>query len=141
GGGDVGDFRARGPHVRHHRLEHLRGDDDRHLGRVRLPDDLLLDVRHVLERDVDAQVAAGDHHRVDGAEDGRKVVEHLVAFELGDEGNVGALRVEEAAHFADVGGGAHERHGDEVHALLDPEPEVLDVLVGQAGRGQIDVRQ
>src|SRR5256712_13490696 len=49
--------------------------------------------------------------------------------------------MEAPAPLADVVGGAHERHGHEVHALLDAEPEIVHVLLGEAGRGQIRVRQ
>ena len=52
----------------------------------------------------------------------------LGPLELGDDRDVGALVVEELADLLDVGRGAHEGDGHVVHALLDPEAEVLAVL-------------
>ena len=55
-----------GPRVLDHRVEHLGGDDDR-LGV--LPAQLhgaLLHQRHLVQRQLDAEVAAGDHDAVEG---------------------------------------------------------------------------
>ena len=138
---DVRDLRARRADVRHHRLEHLGGDDHRHAGRARLPDDLLLDQRHVLQRHVHAQVPARDHHRVDRFEDAGKVGDRLVALELGDERDPRAERREIVTDLGDVGRRADERHGHEVDAVLDAEAKVLAVLVRQARRRERDARE
>ena len=128
--------------MRHHRLEHLGGDDHGDLGAARLADDLLLDVRHVLQRHVHAEVAAGDHDRVDDVQDTGQVGEDLVPLELGDQRHVvGALGPQEAPHFLDVAGRAHERDRDEVDALPEAEFQIFAVLVGQAGHRQRHVRQ
>ena len=69
GVGDVADLGPGRRRRRHHRLQHLRGRDHRHAELDALPHDRLLQVRHVLERAVDAEVAAGDHDRVGHGED------------------------------------------------------------------------
>src|SRR5205814_699794 len=66
GVGDVAGLGAGGAGVLDHRVEHLGGDDD---GFGVLPaelDGLLLDQRHLFERELDAEVAAGDHQAVEG---------------------------------------------------------------------------
>ena len=40
-----------------------------------MPHDVLLEVRHVLERAVDAEVATGHHHRIGGGCDLRQVAQ------------------------------------------------------------------
>ena len=48
-------------------------------------DDPLLQVRHVLQRAVDAEVAAGDHHRVGGLGDRGQLGERRAGLDLGDD--------------------------------------------------------
>ena len=91
-----------------HRFEHLGGHDDRHARRPRLANDLLLDVGDLLQRDVDPEIAAGHHHRVDLGQDGRQIGHHFPTFELGDDGDVGGQRGQEVAHLDDVRDRAHE---------------------------------
>ena len=56
-----------------HRVEHLRRDDHR-LAAARAPTrDFLLHARHALERHLEAEVAARDHHAVAVVEDGVEV--------------------------------------------------------------------
>ena len=64
GVGDVADLGAGGRRRRDHALHHLRGGDDRHAASTQWRMIALLQVRHVLQRALDAEVAAGDHHRV-----------------------------------------------------------------------------
>ena len=64
GVGDVVRFGARRPRVLDHRLEHLRRRDHGPAVAVREPDDPLLRERHLLERQLDAEIAARDHHGI-----------------------------------------------------------------------------
>jgi hypothetical protein len=127
--------------VRDHRLQHLRRDDHRDLRAARLADDLLLDVRHVLDRHVDAEVAAGDHDDVDLAQDAREIGEDLVALELGDDRQLGGLATQERPDLVDVVGRPHERDGDEVDPVAEAEAQVLAVFVRQARYRQRHARQ
>jgi hypothetical protein len=93
-------------------------------------DDLLLRERHALVRQLDAQVAARDHHGVGGAEDLVDVLERLVLLDLRDDeqapgASPAAARRRRAAHEA-------ERHVLEL--LLDREAHVGLVLLGDARR-------
>ena len=82
---DVGDLGARRARRGHHRLQHLRrGDRGPARADRRLHDALLLD-RHALERDLERQVAARDHHRVRAREDRLEVLERELGLDLRDQ--------------------------------------------------------
>ena len=61
---DIGDLSTRRARVALHGVEHLRSDDDRLASLIALADDLFLDQRNVLGRDLNAEVTAGDHDAV-----------------------------------------------------------------------------
>ena len=112
----VGGLGAGRAGVLDHRLEHLGGDDD---GLGAAPGDLagaLLDERHLLERHLDAEVAAGDHDAVEGADDLVEVLDRLRLLDLRDDGEPAALLVHDLVDPADVVGGAHEGQRDHVDA-------------------------
>ena len=66
-------------------------------------DGALLDQRHVLERQLDAEVAAGDHHAVERVDDLAEVVDRLRLLDLGDDGQPLALLVHDLVHVVEVG--------------------------------------
>ena len=138
GRGHIRYLGAGGPQVRDHGLEHLGRHDDGHLGQPRLPDDVALDDRHLLQRHLDAEVTAGDHDGVHEGQDTGEVGDHLGSLELGDDGDARPAIEEEFADLLNVGGRAHERHRDVVDAMGDPEAEILAVLVGETRHGQRD---
>ena len=72
-----------------HRLEHLRRRDRRPPVLERRQDDLLLDERNLLGADLDAQVAAGDHHGIGGLDDRTHLAERLGLLDLGDDARRG----------------------------------------------------
>ena len=91
--------------LRDHRLEHLRRGDHRTAELVAERDDALLRDRHLLERQLDAEVAARDHHRVGRAHDALDVLERGVLLDLRDDEHL--LR-NLRAQLGDVGGASHE---------------------------------
>jgi hypothetical protein len=95
----------------------------------------------VLERQLDAQVAAGDHDAVEGEHDGLEVVDRLGLLQLGDHRQPGALRVHDLVDEVDVGGAAHERERDHVDPQVEGELEVGHVLVRQRGHRHVHARQ
>jgi len=137
----VRDLGAGGPRRADHRVEHLGGDDDR-LGLLACHGDgALLDHRHLLERELDAQVAAGDHDAVERADDLGEVLDRLRLLDLGDDRDPTSLFVHDPLAVLVVGRGADEREGDEVGAEPDRPAEVLLVLVGQRRHAHGDARQ
>jgi hypothetical protein len=77
-------------------------------------DDLLLEQRHAPRRHLDAEVAAGDHHRVGGFDDAGEVVDRGGGLDLGHQRRAHAALGEHGAHALDVFGAAHEREPEEV---------------------------
>ena len=88
-------------------------------------------IRHLLERQLDAEVAARDHHAVGRADDALDVLERRVLLDLGDDEHL--LR-DQRAQLGDVLGAAHEAEREVVELLLDGERDVLAVLLGDRRR-------
>ena len=112
----VGDVAHLGPGRRRrvdHRLEHLRRRDDGRADLDAVPHDALLEVRHVLERAVDAEVAAGDHHRVGGGGDLGQIAERRRRLDLGHDPRANP---DHRAELGDVLRVADERQRDVVDA-------------------------
>ena len=143
GVGHIGSLGARGAEVLDHALHHLRGDDHR-LGLLdAFLDDLLLDDRHLAERDLHAQVAAGDHDAFGEVDDLVEVLQRLRLFDLGDDPWLVAaavffdeiVQVEHIFRFAD------KREGDPVDLLLQDETGIFQVFLRQTGQGDGCMRQ
>jgi hypothetical protein len=118
-----------------HRLEHL-GRRDRRLSVLqRAEDDPLLDERYGRRTDLDAEVSAGDHHRVGGADDLVQFRERLRLLDLRDDERRRVARVQELPQSPQVVGRAHERERDEVHVEVESKLEVAQVLLGEGGNG------
>ena len=131
GVGHVGGLRAGRAGVFDHGVQHL-GRHDHRLGV--LAGDLngaLLHQRDVLQRDLNAQVTAGDHDRVEGQDDRLERVDGLWLLQLGDDRHAAADLVHDLVNELDVRRGAHEGQRDEVHAHLQGEAEVLAVLLAE----------
>ena len=94
-----------------HRVEHLRGGDRGAGERAGQRDHLLLHDRHLLDAQLDAEVAARDHHAVGGAHDLLRALHGLRLLDLGDQ-----RQPRVAADELDVLGAAHERQRDQVDA-------------------------
>ena len=86
-------------------------------------------------RDLNAEVAARDHHRVGRGDDAGEVVERDGGLDLGDQVRSGSALGEAGAHGFDVFGPAHERQAHEVG--LDPHGHAQRDRVGFGER--IDV--
>jgi hypothetical protein len=130
GVGDVRGLRASGAALVDHRVEHLRGRDDRDARLVTPPDDPFLDHRDVLQRALDAQIPACDHHAVGGVDDAFEVVDGHVALYLGDDRDVDAALLEFGADAVDVLAVADETRRDEVDLFLGRDVEFALVLFG-----------
>ena len=125
----------------HHRLEHLRGRDDRLSALERRENDPLLQERHQGHADLDAEVAAGDHHRVGLVEDRVERVDGLGLLDLRDHARVRPCLLDQRTQVADVGGGADEGERDEVDAELERQLEVIHVLARDGRDRNRDARQ
>ena len=81
-------------------------------------DDLLLHERHLLDGDLDPEVAAGDHHAVGRAHDLPAASSTACGFSILAISGSRAVLAHERLALLDVGGLAHERQRDEVDADL-----------------------
>ena len=114
GVGDVGGLGAGRPRVRDHRLEHLGGHDDRLVALAGGLDGPLLHQRHLLERQLHAEVAARDHDAVERLDDRLEVLHRLGLLELGDDRDADVLLPHDVADQLGVVRRADERQRDEV---------------------------
>ena len=129
--GHIRGLSAAGPGVLHHRLEHLGSHDDRLAGLTAHLDRTLLDDGHLLEGQFHAQVAARDHHAVEGRHNALEVGHGLRLLHLGEDGDPPAHLVHDRVHILDVGGRAHERQEHEVDTDPQRPAQVVLVLVRQ----------
>ena len=114
----------------HHAVQHLGGGDDIFAAVVDALNNHLLDDRHVLQRDLNAHVAAGNHDAVRDAQDLVDVVDALGVFNLGDDlDGVAAVFLQNFPDLQDVLRAAGEGGGDEIKARLDAKLDVVAVLV------------
>ena len=127
-----------------HAFEQVRGDDDRLDRGEAEVDRAALDDGQFLVGHLDAEIAARDHDAVGDGDDLLEILHRELVLDLGDDADVAVAFANLGAEQQHVGRLAHERHGDEIHAALEGDLDVLVVLLGQRGQvnlhaGQVDV--
>src|SRR5690606_719262 len=127
-----------GPGGVHHRVEHLGGHDDRAGLLAAQLDDAPLDDRHLLQRQLDAEVAAGHHDAVEGLHYLGEALDRLRLLDLGEEREADGLLLHDVPHDVGVGGAAYERQGDHVEPGAQRPAQVGLVLVGERGGADVD---
>eukprot|EP01139_Manchomonas_bermudensis_P026266 Amastigsp_a849353_34.p2 type:complete len:364 gc:universal Amastigsp_a849353_34:418-1509(+) len=137
GVGDVCCLGACGARVAYHRVKHLGGCDDGLASNIALPDHSLLLVAHVLDGDLDAEVATCHHDSVRDLENFVKVCDALARLDLRDDSDARLADAGDRAHGLDVCCVANERRGDHVDVHPDAELDVGFVFLGH--RRQINV--
>jgi hypothetical protein len=125
---DIADFGAGRARVVGHGLEHLGGTDDWLAGDVALGDHHLLGHEYLSRRNLDTEIATGDHDTVGDLEDGVEVADTLLVLDLGDDLDVLALLAEHFADGQNVVGATDERSKDHVDIVLDTKSQVGLVL-------------
>ena len=99
---DIGDLSTRRTRVALHGVEHLRCDDDRLAGLVALTDDLFLDQRDILCRDLNAEVTTSDHDAVGDFEDCIEVLDAFEVLNLRQDLHVAIVLLDELADGQDI---------------------------------------
>ena len=136
--GHVGRLGPGGPGRVDHRLQHLGGGDHRLAVQARLADDLLLDQGHFLERELHPEIAARHHDGVRRVQDAAQILERGVLLDLGDQLHP---PWHQRAQLLQVLRPAHEGERDVVDAQRHRLLDVLDVLLGQRWRADLDAGQ
>ena len=91
-------------------------------------DDPLLHERDERGPDLHPEIPPRDHHRVGLGQDVVEDVDRLGLLDLRDHVRVRAGLLDQRLQIPDVGGRPHERQRDAVHAQLERELEVFQVL-------------
>ena len=87
----------------HHGVEHLCCSDNNLSCRIYLLNNLLLDDRHMFQRNFHTHVSSGDHDSVCRLDDRINVIHALLIFNLGNDMDfISAVIIEELSHLADV---------------------------------------
>ena len=101
--------------------------------RLHFSNHLFLNERHFFSRNFYAEVAAGNHQAVGNLKNFIQVVDALLVLDLGDDLDVACIvPLKQLTDFQNVARFAHERSGDEINALLDPEYDVIRILLRNA---------
>ena len=82
--GHIADFSPGRTRARGHRIQHLRGGDDRNSKAVGLVNQVLLKQRNLLSRHFHAQIAPGHHHAVTQGENRVDLIDRLELLDLCD---------------------------------------------------------
>ena len=125
---DVGGLGARGPGRADHRLEHLRRDDRRRRGHPCRAQQVLLQERDLLHRQLHAQVAASDHHDVGHPQDLVDVLHRGLRLDLRHDRHRAIPH--QRAELLDVLRTADERLRHQVDAQVERPREALPVALG-----------
>ena len=101
----------------------------------------LLNHRHLLQRNLHAQIAARHHDAVAHAQNFVDVLHALHVFNLGDDGDICAsLGAENLAHIQNILRAAREGGGHKIHAVAHAKGDVLPILLAQVGHAQLHIR-
>jgi hypothetical protein len=95
--------------------------------------------RHLIERQLNAEVTAGHHDAVEREDDGLEVADRLRLLHLGDDRQELLLVGHDVVHELDVVGRADEGQRDQVDAQLQGEAKVGLVLVAHGRHADRDV--
>ena len=129
---NVGDLGPRRTGIADHRFEHLGRRYHAFAEHTADGNELFLSCRDLLERDLDAEVSAGDHHAAADLADLKYVVDAGLVFNLRyDIDALAAVFIYETAHVLDVLTVRNERGGDVIDLVFDAEKQVALILFRQ----------
>ena len=131
GGRHVRDLGAGRDRRGDHRFEHLGRDDHGLAEPAGGADDALLDARHLLQRHLDAEIAAGHHHGVGDLHDLVEARDRLGLLELRHDERAAPRHLPD---LGDVLGPLHEGERDPVDPGIEGGLEVRAVLLGHGRR-------
>src|SRR5262249_39087630 len=110
-------------------------------GEMRSGDELFLQDRHLLDRNFYAQVAAGNHDAVTGADDFVEVLDGVQPFYFGDEEGPPANRQGGGTHRFHVIASLHERLAQSIRSVFQCKFQTGAVMVGKGTDAESDSGQ
>ena len=131
GVGDVGNFRTGRTRIGNHGMKHLRGNDNRLLGKDTFANQQTLDARNTFLRNFDTQVATGYHNAVGHFENLVDIVHTFLVLNLGNDSDVAVVGIEDSLYIQNILSVAHERVSDEVDVFLDGVEDIVAVFFRQ----------
>src|SRR6266853_169412 len=133
----IADLGARGPRLDRHRFENLRRQNDGNALPPRAPCDVFLRRRDALERHLETEVAARDHHALARRQDLVEMIERLRTFELRDERRVAGMSFgQKASRLTQIVGRLNEAEGHHVDAQGHARVQIIDILPRDGRRRQ-----
>ena len=112
-----------------HGIQHLSSCDNLFSRSVYFGNDILLDNRNILKRDLNTHVTTGDHDTVSYLNDAVDVVNTLLVLDLGDDLDVlSTVFLKDITDFFDIGCCSGERSGNEIIAFFDTKQDIVVIL-------------
>ena len=139
--GHIGGFGAGGPAVGGHRLEHLRGGNDRLAEPVGFPYELFLNNRDLCDRNFHPQIAACHHDAVSRLQNIVDMFERAGALDFCDQERIMAETGRGFPNGGNVGGVFDEGLADRIDTVFEGKRKAMPVVVGEGADAQIDAGQ
>ena len=90
---------------------------------------MFLNHRNFLRWHFHAQIATRDHHAIAGLKNFFNMLDGLRLLQFRNDWNIAAVIKNKLLQGVYVGSGSHERLRDSVHAMFEPELQVLAIFV------------
>ena len=141
GVGHIGRFGPGGAGILDHGIQHLRGRDHLLARRIDLVDNHLLDNRNLLQRNLHAHVAPGDHDTIGYTDNFVDVLHALQVFNLRNHIDAVALvLIQYLADLKNIIGASHKGSRDKVKAAFNTKDDIITVLRADIWHGKIGAR-
>ena len=112
-------------------MEHLRGNDNRLLGKDTFANQQTLDARNTFLWNFDTQVATGYHNAVGHFENLVDIVHTFLVLNLGNDSDVAVVGIEDSLYIQNILSVAYERVSDEVDVFLNGVEDIVAVFFRQ----------
>lgn len=124
-------------------LKHLRGAYNRLSSHITFRNHHLLSQEYLTRRNLDTQIATGNHHSITLLQNLIKVCYTLFVFNFHDDLDVGTIGPEDFTNLLDVISATNERGEDHIDVIFDTEEKIIFVFGGESWKvnvclGKID---
>ena len=138
--GNISNLGTCGAWVLDHSVKHLSGHNHGLLLHHTLADDLALNARNTLNRNLNTKVATRNHYTIRSVDNLLNIVNTLLILNLRNDLDVAIVLVKNLLDCHHVGSRTHERVGYEVNILLNSKQNVLTVFLGNGRQSDVFAR-